>query len=1090
MEQPPAPSRPKPPTSELAPHPDFSRQCPPDDPNNFKNLLWSTADIALKWISHATNEQLGACLVGLGASTYLVFGRVGLVLIGVVGGVVLHATWEGTNGDAGDTGRVEVARRKEVGLDVAQRLLDWRQRRSEPLPIDGADALGLGDEGHAADPDFSDLRPETATALADFADAVLRDYVHYWYSPVLPDEHAFPQTCRKILTNFITSLSGNLSKKRPADSFIEFTMNSSSIMIVFLNELSAALSSSPNSKATDAIDTYLRIKPQSNLSSIMDRKHQQRKLQMVADDILESFLDPQIYRTAVTRVFLQKILAYVVLEKMIERCSHAEWINEWIVYLLEDGEPELMNAIDAGVENSAAGQATTKPGASSTSILQEPSTLPVGRQHSRTVSRAEEAMDEAMREAKRLTQMIQEEEERRQQQELGQAPFDTITTNDAGEVSDGTTQGIQTPTSSQSEANNESQSTRETLPQDDEQREVESKRHKHAHSRSVLEGEQPLEAASPLENTAFTSFDQLGPNRVPTGLTDSHSSIDPEPLTLHKATIVLFDDSQPGDKKAIKSKPTTDYLIQIEPVSAFYPGWMIPRTYADFETLHEVLVRISKITGVAFASLHPSLPLWKGATKSQLKDELERYLADAMRFEQLAECEGMKRFLEKSRGMTDEPGKGFWPNPANMGKGMISALTQAPNQVAGGGKAFLGGVAGVFTGGANATNKRQQNVHASKAPAQTDSLKGSGDSSVDLTNAKSTEMPSAKSERLSVDQENFRRPQPMTLNGNIRPGLEPRRSNSLRAHQRKSPSVSPRPSITLERRHSAMTTASDFAGSPDTPSGIQLPPPPEEMTDEPDMASLTRPIGSGKAGSNQEHTSHMSADGTNFFDVPTPPTPRSPRPQSPAMRSPATRHSVTNARLRSPNPNSPPQKSSTEYTDKAKAAEAKRTTPLTEQEAQVTIELLFAVITELYTLSSAWTLRRTLLGAAKTFLLRPGNPQLESIRILLQEAFLDSNISDSGIAAHVRKMRENSLPTEAELATWPRDRNDEEKEALRVKARDLLVKRGMPQALTSVMGAAASGEALGKVFDCLQVQDVARGLMFGLCLQGLRTMTQ
>ena len=47
----------------------------------------------------------------------------------------------------------------------------------------------------------------------------------------------------------------------------------------------------------------------------------------------------------------------------------------------------------------------------------------------------------------------------------------------------------------------------------------------------------------------------------------------------------------------------------------------------------------------------------------------------------------------------------------------------------------------------------------------------------------------------------------------------------------------------------------------------------------------------------------------------------------------------------------------------------------------------------------------------------------------------------------------------------------------------------MPQALTSVMGAAASGEALGRVFDALQYEEVARGLMFALILQGVRAVT-
>jgi hypothetical protein len=154
------------------------------------------------------------------------------------------------------------------------------------------------------------------------------------------------------------------------------------------------------------------------------------------------------------------------------------------------------------------------------------------------------------------------------------------------------------------------------------------------------------------------------------------------------------------------------------------------------------------------------------------------------------------------------------------------------------------------------------------------------------------------------------------------------------------------------------------------------------------------------------------------------------------------------------------------------------------------VELIFATITELYQLSSAWALRKTLLTAAKTFLLRPGNPQLESIRQLLQSTVLDANTSDEGIATHLHKMRENALPTEEELKAWPAELSGEEKEKLRQKARRLLVERGMPQALTSVMGQAASGEALGKVFDCLQMGHVARGLVFGLMLQGMRAVTQ
>jgi hypothetical protein len=162
---------------------------------------------------------------------------------------------------------------------------------------------------------------------------------------------------------------------------------------------------------------------------------------------------------------------------------------------------------------------------------------------------------------------------------------------------------------------------------------------------------------------------------------------------------------------------------------------------------------------------------------------------------------------------------------------------------------------------------------------------------------------------------------------------------------------------------------------------------------------------------------------------------------------------------------------------------------LSEQETHVAVELIFAVINELYTLSSAWNIRRTLLAAAKSFLLRPGNPSLLSIQSLIQSSVLDVNTSDAGIAAHIRKIRESAMPTEEERANWPPEMTEEEKDKLRAKARKLLIESGVPAALKGVMGQAATNEALGRLFDCLQIEEVARGLMFGVILQAVRTVT-
>lgn len=153
------------------------------------------------------------------------------------------------------------------------------------------------------------------------------------------------------------------------------------------------------------------------------------------------------------------------------------------------------------------------------------------------------------------------------------------------------------------------------------------------------------------------------------------------------------------------------------------------------------------------------------------------------------------------------------------------------------------------------------------------------------------------------------------------------------------------------------------------------------------------------------------------------------------------------------------------------------------------VELLFAVINELYTLSSAWNIRRTLLTAAKSFLIRPGNPSLVSIQTVIQDTVLEANTSDAGMATHLRKIRENSLPTEEELKAWPAELTAEEKEELRVKARKLFLQSGVPAALMGIMGQSATSEALGRVFDCLQVEELARGLFYGIILQAARVIT-
>lgn len=765
-------------------------------------------------------------------------------------------------------------------------------------------------------------------------------------------------------------------------------------MIVFLSELSTALRIGQSQSSEDAIHQYLKEEPDSNLANVLSKQQQERKLGLVADDILASFLDTKAFNFPPSKTFLREILAGVVFEMTVKNCSTPEWINGWIVYLLEDGESEIMNVIDAGAE-SMDGPTQDTP--------KSPVQIDTEERRARRIGRAEEAMQDAMLEAKRMSEMIIEDDARRRQN----AP--SLTENEDA-FSTATTEGMATPTSSE----------------DDRSRILE----RSLDSSMILQPteESPSQTALPPKPNAFTDFDQLAPPDTPTALKRSHNSqlsTDSNlasALTLQNAAVTIMDDGDADDKTTLRSKPVVEYLLQIEPAISRFPGWMIVRRYQDFESLHEVLRRISVISGVPeFAEKHAVLPTWKGQSKSYLRRNLERYLQHALRFESLAESEAMKKFLEKETGLekAPSPNKNIFPfqGPAaleSMGKGFVNVLGQAPKGLAGGGKAVLGGVQGVFGAVGSGLKKPVPGMARSNKSASVTSL---------------GKVDSQRSERASQDSVSMSS-SPTEIKES-RPAFS-RQSSDLKVYGG--------PAISGRNEHSQSTEK------------LQLPPPPSDISDD--------------YGQSRKAPTHVKTSSTSRAST---------TEQQSALPSP-TRSSVAK-----------PVPARTDTNPSARAANK----PMTEEETRTSIELMCAVITELYSLSSAWTIRLSFLAAAKTFLLRPNNPQLESIRLLLQDSIIDANfVSDTGLAGHILKLRENTLPTDEELKKWPPEMTAAEKEKLRVKARKLLVERGMPQALTSVMGAAASGEALGRVFDCLQIEQVARGLMFALLLQALRATTQ
>lgn len=954
--------------------------------------LKHATDATLRFFATASNETLGACAVGLCASTYLILGRVGLVVIGAVGGVVLHATWESQLNSEGNFEGVSDRRRRELGAEVVKRVLDWREGRVDTGDDEETDLLKV--EGSAIPDalDYRDFRPETRAALTGFTDAVIRDYVKWWYSPILPGEQSFPAACRQTLTSFILTVSNHLSRKRPADPFLDFLANSTSIVIIFLNELGAALKVSQRQEPEVAVRTYLDRQPESNLANVLSTAQQDKKLNLVAEDILQSFVDSKAYNFPPTRLFLREVLSGLVLKMTITTCSKPEWINGWIVYLLEDGEPELMNVIDAGVEDMG--------------VL--PNIPKQDKGHQRRVSHAEKAMEEAMAEAKRLNEMIAEEEAQKQREA-------TLTESGYATSIATTEPGVATPTSSDSESK------------------IPGGRRSEESMAFDTDGNVVQHVSPAKQRSAATTFEDIIPSpTIPTALQPRYQAptvVEVLPLlTLQNATITIFEDADPSDRSILRREPVNDYLLQIEPAPSRFPGWMIARRYADFESLHESIRRIAVISGVPqFAQKYVALPAWKGQTRANLVTDLENYLKEALHSERLAESEAMKKFLEKETGLAKAPQpKNVLVQGGvaleNVGKGFINVLGQGGKVLGQGGKGIAGGGKAVFDGVQGVFGQVAKEIGGQKRPGIV-SRNSQGISSI-MSPRGSTTL-----DRMSQDLS---------------------QSSTSPEDATKTPPLPARPRRSGEQERSSRS--SSLSREMQSRETMHLPPPPSEVMD--DYVPLRQ-----------------------SFEAPAPKTPsvtHSPRPATPTAPS---RDSPSDSKIISEQP-------------KANPSMSKKNTPITEEETRVSIELIFAIITELYSLSSAWTIRLSLLSAAKTFLLRPNNPQLESIRALLQDSVIDANFSDAGLAGHINKTRENTLPTEEELKKWPAEMSVEEKEKLRVKARRLLVERGMPQALTSVMGQAASGEALGRVFDCLQMEEVAGGLIFAILLQALRAATQ
>ncbi|KAF8429658.1 PXA domain-containing protein [Tirmania nivea] len=1089
----------------------------------------------MQFLATAPPEVLGGVLVGATAVSYVIFGRLALFIAGTLVGAIVHSAWE-------------THRRRNDQHDAIFR---WRLIKEK----------GAGDDlvilKAAKKFNLASLPPGTAEAMDELTSAIVRDYVKHWYTPLLPSEENFPNSCKNVLSDILLRIYSHVSQKRPTDSLLTFLISTSNILIVFFRELSTALGNGGlGSTPGAAIATYMEDSPSSALSQLLDQDLQRRKYKLAAEDILQTFVERKVMECNPVRIFLHEILAEMILPMTVDKFSEADWINEWIIYFLDEVVPGAVPTDQLGDMTKEEEEGDEIQEIHETGTTEEDKERE--RRKEARKSKAEEDLQQAMREAEELTRMIEEEERRKKSGETMRE--DSMTKSTSSITSDTTDRAIGTATPLRSRASS-------NVP-------------------SVASPSQP----GTLKKS-FTSFDQIVATSSPTPSTEPRDC-------LHNAYVTIMDLSPPSNQSSphrpIRSKPMSEYMLQIEPHSSYgIPGWIVTRKYPDFETLHEVLIKLAIISGAEqFALCHSDVPNWKGSTKEQLRQKLETYLNVALRERALAQYEGMKKFLEKEgagdQGGSTTPGgnalsnltKG-WANPKSfkkVGDNVLEALTKGPQgaaQAAQGGKAFFEGVfggVGVIRRSQVVQNKRalpeEKEQHRTLPMGVYNPPKAAGEKGTVavvpdgwVLNEEPTVEPRSNGvtgharddagppqdnqlEGISDFGDWIPRTQPPApsesrnglVNGGSARGRQsidgnPNRGGILSAWRGASPwraQSQGKPSVSMTDDRGSWE---DRNGNGNEKLTEYSPPPPMDMRDDffdfsaesfkrPPLpprpvtisnTSYITPRGSVSEPRSERrlHSGDMvytpaetSPVGENH-SLPPPPPPRQ-ATQSTELAPPKDPASAPTAADIPKSPTPVPTPSTT--------------TALSEQETQFIIEILFAILNELFTLSSAWLLRRSLLNVAKNILLRPGNTSLDATRSLIQETLIESNSSDEAIAGHIRKLRKGVFPTPGETKSWEekvrmkkvewskrnglgvaggmgeggeeREYDEEEREERKEKARRLLLEKGMPEALKGVMGQQACRECLGKVFDCLQVKSVARGLMGGIVLEAVRGVCQ
>jgi len=523
---------------------------------------------------------------------------------------------------------------------------------------------------------------------------------------------------------------------------------------------------------------------------------------------------------------------------------------------------------------------------------------------------------------------------------------------------------------------------------------------------------------------------------------------EPPQETLQGAKISLMDlSSDAGTGKSIRQKSTLSYMITIELVGGRVPGWVAIKQFSDFESLHDVLRRLANVSGLR--SFPSELPEWKGKLHQPLADELEQYLKAALAQKQLADSEAMKRFFGKEINDISLGKKKAWPPLKGVGEGMRGAMLSSAE-----GSQKLLAAAWATTG----INKKRSSTPIGTPQAQTeatlkDIMKPPAESKIKATVTDDT--PTPEEEDTAYHSPLFRESGTFLnqINSTQGSGLDrSSTSSSLNGYTfiGEGDVSNSGSSSSLNVVEGTQSREPVENAQPDTPRVSQTfsPSPPESIEISIPKAPSPLPPLPARRTEPQAKTT----------------------PQPPPLPARHTERQAKTTPQPPPLPERPPRPS-------------KPTAPeLSANDAQQILDIGFTVLSEFYALSPrTWLIRKSLLNLLKSLLISNGLTYIETIRSMIQEDLIKNCLtSDDWIAGQIKAVTDSMWPP----TPWP----PMDDEAYKVQAQELFINKMLPETMRGLMGGAATSQALEVVFEALQDQRVAKGILVALMCDVIRAL--